>query len=105
MRVFIFTLLLLLSSECFAQSDYLVVRLKSGGSDTIKVSEISLIKFENVTSVNETQTTLTDATNFPNPFSESTTIEFDLKKSENAAIMIYDNTDNLIRKLICRYCH
>ena len=104
MRALIITMLLLLSYQCYAQTDLLIVRLKSGVTDTLKVSEINSIKFENVTAVSEAKTAFTDPKNFPNPFSESTTIEFELARSGDVEILIYDNTGNVIRKLNCSDC-
>jgi flagellar hook assembly protein FlgD len=104
MKAFILTLLICMTYVSYAQSDYLIVRLKSGDADTIKVSEISSIKFESATSVTETQSNISNTKNFPNPFSESTTIEFDLENSVSVEVVIYNNTGNKIRTLSCNDC-
>lgn len=38
--------------------------------------------------------------NYPNPFNPSTTISFDLQKSENISLIIYDLMGRVVRKLI-----
>jgi flagellar hook assembly protein FlgD len=103
MKTFIFSLVILLSLDCVAQSDFLIVNLKSGTKDTIKVSDIATIRFENITSVEES-TNLSFTGNYPNPFAETTTIEFNLERAAKVDILIYDNSGNTVRQLYCGEC-
>jgi flagellar hook assembly protein FlgD len=42
--------------------------------------------------------------NFPNPFNQLTSIEFEIAASGSVEIMIYDNVGNQIQKLECQNC-
>ena len=97
--------MMVFSAGAFAQGDTLVVKLKSGTVEKIAVSNIKTIKFENVTSVDENNNFSNDAKNFPNPFSEGTTIEFEIETSGNVEVIIYDNNGNQLRTLNCENCH
>ena len=61
-----------LSINAFAQSDSLVIKLKSNQIDKIPMSQIQSLRFENLTDVEEydiINSNLKIGTNFPNPFS------------------------------------
>jgi len=93
--------------ESIAQTDTLVINLKNNQVEKIDISQIKMIKFENVVSVDElSQQTrnLTLKGNNPNPFNEQTLIEFEIMKSGNVEIFIYDNAGNQIQKLECNNC-
>lgn len=90
------------SASAFAAGDTLVMKLKSGAIDKIPITGISTVKFENVTSVKDIQ--MKEASNYPNPFSNSTTIEFELEGATDADISIYDSRGNVVRNLRCTGC-
>lgn len=91
-----------------AQTDTLLINLKNGSTEKIAVTDIQKIVFENVTGVEdlpEQSNNLTLKGNFPNPFSEGTTIEFEIERPGAVEIVIYDNAGEKIRKLTCTDCH
>jgi flagellar hook assembly protein FlgD len=90
-----------------AQSDALLINLKSAQTDTIAIVQIQKIQFENVVSVEEQSektANLSVKGNNPNPFNEQTTIEFEIAKSGNVKIIIYDNSGKQIQTLKCENC-
>ena len=101
-----FVLLLVFVLNSNAQSDTLVINLKNGSTDKIAIGQISKIRFENITSVNEKTNykNNTELSNHPNPFTDATIIEFELEETGNADINIFDNSGNLIQKLNCIDC-
>lgn len=108
-KFYLFTLAFLFTFifESKADSDTLLVNLKSGSVEEIALSDIKNIKFENVTGVRE-QTeqagNLAIKGNYPNPFVEQTSIEFDIEQPGKVEIFIYDVSGNLIQKLKCENC-
>ena len=105
MIIVLFSFALVLTS--YAETDSLVIKLKDGSINKIAVSQIQKIQFENLTGV-EDQTiqsnNLTLKGNYPNPFNQLTSIEFEIASSGNVEIMIYDNSGNQIQKLECQDC-
>lgn len=104
MKIFFICLLLLpfFSLKSKADSDTFVINLKNGSGEKIDISLIMKIQTENITVINEQnkQAKLLVATeNFPNPFREQTSIEFETGMSGNAETIIFDNTENQIQKL------
>ena len=102
-----FVLMIAFSIQAMAQSDALLIKLKSGQTDTIAISLIQKIQFENILSVNENQpsgTNLSIKGNYPNPFSEQTSLEFEIANSGNIEIIIYDNSGKQIQTLKCENC-
>lgn len=104
MRYVSLVLIVIINYCSFAQSDTLVVKLKSGEAEKIAVSDIQSIKFENITGIEEKQKDQTVTKNYPNPFSEATTIEFEIEVTGSVEIVIYDINGNLIRTLNCGSC-
>ena len=109
MKFLILSLVLTLSCifESIAQSDSLIIKLKNNQTEKIAVSQIKKIQFENVTDVNEQikQTgNLAISGNYPNPFKELTNIEFEINFPGNVTTIIYDNSGNLVQKLVCENC-
>jgi hypothetical protein len=92
------------SAGAFSQGDSLVIKLKSGGVEKIAISNIQSAKFENITSVEQKNELSSNSINFPNPFSDATTIVFDLEFPENVDILIYDNEGILVRNIKCENC-
>jgi len=98
---------LTLALESKAESDILIIHLKDGTSEKIDVSQIQKIKFENITAVNEQNKqagTLVATGNYPNPFGEQTSIEFEIAMPGNVEIIIYDAAGEQIQKLECNGC-
>ena len=109
MKIFFVCLILslTLSLESKAESDTLIIHLKNGTSEKIDVSQIQKIQFENITVVNEQNKpagTLVANGNYPNPFGEQTSIEFEIAIPGNVEIIIYDVAGNQIQKLECSGC-
>lgn len=102
-----FILLLFYSYGTEAQTDTLVIKLKNNQIEKIAISNISSVKFENVTSVNEPtkkESCLSVKDNYPNPFQEQTNIEFEIAYSGDVVVIIYDNSGKEINKLECNNC-
>lgn len=90
-----------------AQSDTLLIKMRSGVVEKVAVSDLQKITFEISTSVDDlysNNTNLTAKGNYPNPFVEKTTIEFEITKPGNVIINIYDNLGNHIQTLNCENC-
>lgn len=104
MKNVIFIILLFISYNCFAQSDYLILKLKSGGVDSIPIITIQSIKFESTTSITDNEILDSDLRNYPNPFSENTTIEFIIESNDDIEVIIYNSTGRVIRKLPIGKC-
>jgi len=102
-----FVLMIAFSIQAMAQSDALLIKLKSGQTDTIAISLIQKIQFENILSVNENQasgTNLSIKGNYPNPFSEQTSLEFEIANPGTVEVIIYDNSGKQIQTLKCENC-
>lgn len=109
MNFLILTLVFTLSFiiESIAQTDTLVINLKNNQVEKIAVSQIRIIQFENVVSVDEQSLktrNLSVKGNNPNPFNEHTTIEFEIAKPGIVEIIIYDNSGKQIQSLKCENC-
>ena len=105
--IFTISLFVLLCLQANAQSDTLIITLKSNQIDKIPISQIQRIEFENITAVAETQpgsANLLVNGNYPNPFSDQTSLEFEIAGSGIVEIIIYDNSGNQIRSLRCDNC-
>lgn len=90
-----------------AQSDSLVITLKNNQIDKIPISQIHRIQFEKVTSVGEQSNhpnELNIIGNYPNPFTDHTSIDFEIALPGYVNIIIYDNSGNQIQKLECTNC-
>lgn len=100
-------LLLLTSINIYAQSDTLVVKLKDGQTEKIAISQIQKIQFENISIVKEQASsnfTLRVDGNYPNPFSEQTSLEFEIANTGTVEIIIFDNSGKQIQTLKCENC-
>ena len=109
MRFLYLPLFLLFAFPIFvrAQSDTLLIKLKDNTVERIAVSQIQKVEFENLTDVNDTQPAINNLQlggNYPNPFVEQTSIEFDLATSGNIEVTIFDNTGKKVQTLICEGC-
>ena len=90
-----------------AQTDTLVITLKNSQTEKIAVSDIKLIKFENISGVEEQSQQINNLAitgNYPNPFAEETSIEFEIARAGNVGIVIYNNSGEQIQTLKCGNC-
>lgn len=89
------------------QSDTLIINLKDGTTEKIAVGEIKKLEFENIVGVNDLFSKsqgLRLKGNYPNPFNETTAIEFEIDKPGNVEIFIYDNSGKRINTLTRQNC-
>ncbi|TAL70141.1 MAG: T9SS type A sorting domain-containing protein [Bacteroidetes bacterium] len=89
-----------------AQSDTLVITLKDS-TVKIAVSQIQKITFSNDTIIgvpSQNSYNFTAKGNYPNPFTEQTSIEFEIATPGNVIVYIYDNRGTQIQKLECSNC-
>ena len=90
-----------------AQSDTLLIKLKDNKIEKIALSQIQKISFENLTSapeINKSSSILLTGGNYPNPFSDQTSIEFEIYASGLVVISIFDETGKEIQTLKCESC-
>jgi flagellar hook assembly protein FlgD len=103
MKVYFVLLLLVISFiQLYAQTDSLLIKLKSGDVVRIPLHKIKMIQFANISDIDaetDFQTHLSIIGNYPNPFGEFTYIEFDIKETGIVYILIYDTFGNLIRRI------
>jgi len=102
-RLFLF--FVLASCTVHAQTYYMNVRLKGGGTTSIAVQDIQKLTFSGVTEVGDERLanvikTFTLLQNYPNPFNPSTTIEFQIPRSGNVEIRIFNLAGQLVRTLV-----
>jgi hypothetical protein len=105
--IIIFLLTTFTAIQVNAQSDTLIITLKNNQVEKIPLSQVQKIEFENITGVNEPQpisTLLQVNQNYPNPFSENTSLEFEIASPGTVDIIIYDNSGNKIQTLKCENC-
>jgi flagellar hook assembly protein FlgD len=105
--VILIAIFISLSLKSFAQSDTLVITLKNNQTEKIAITQIQKIQFENITGINEQiqpKNNLAIKGNYPNPFAEQTNIEFEISKTGNVEIVIYDNSGEQIQTLKCENC-
>lgn len=106
-RLILIIIVLTIPCILFAQTDTLVVKLKSGQVDKIAVTEITKITFEDITGIvenNNQNKALIAKGNYPNPFAEKTEIEFEIARAGSVEIKIYDNSGNLLCRFECPNC-
>ena len=87
--------------------DALAIRFTSGAVEIIPMDEIRIMQFDFATPVDATSvpvSTMMTLSNYPNPFSGTTTIEFELARPGHVDIMIYDVTGRSMRRLMCPDC-
>ncbi len=104
------TLLLFILGSCVvhAQTYYMNVRLRGGGTTSIAVQDIQKLTFSGVTTVGDGKLadvirTFTLLQNYPNPFNPSTTIEFQVPRSGNAEIRIFNLAGQLVKTLVTTF--
>lgn len=106
-NILLFTLIFIIT--CKAESDTLIIKLKNNKIEKIAFTQIKKIKFESLSIVdNETQNRypfLKIKENYPNPFAEQTSIEFEISSAGTVVIIIYDNKGNPKRRIVCENCN
>ena len=106
---FILICLLLNFTLCFSQTYYLNVNLRDGAKVQYAIDDIKKIDFSGITSIEGAQKiehiikSFKLLQNYPNPFNPSTTIEYEIPKSGNVEISIYDLNGRKIKTLLNKY--
>jgi len=102
MRLIVF-IVFLFANYCLKANDNLfIIEYKNGTIDTIAFNNKTWVEFDVMVSVNDQNIPdemLIAKGNFPNPFTESTRIEFDIFQTGNITIIIYDYLGNEINIL------
>ncbi len=105
-------ILLLLICVCVVQTQthYMKVSLKGGGDSLFPIQDIRKIVFDGITSVENDKwlnviKTFTLFQNYPNPFNPNTSIQYELPKSGNVNIKIFNMNGQLIKVLSSAYQH
>jgi len=94
---------------CYSQTYYINVRLKGGGTTSIPIRDIQRITFsfsqggitgnEDAGKYAPVIKTFCLLQNYPNPFNPNTTIRFELPRSGNVEIRIFNVAGQLVRTL------
>jgi len=110
MRRIISLFLLSCSSICLAQTDSMIVEKTDGTIESYPISSINQISFFGVpTSVREqelVQNVLSSFAlyqNYPNPFNPSTTIQYNVPRTGDVEVRIFDIQGRLVRSLSKSY--
>lgn len=80
--------------------DLMFVKKKDGTIDEFKLSEVSRIIFERITSVDDYTSNTLKFNNYPNPFEHKTTITFTLENTNKVDLTIYDLNGNIVKVLL-----
>ena len=98
--------LFLIAYVSHSQSDTLIINLKNSTVEKIPITSIQKIRFENLTGINELSNlqNLNLKGNYPNPFGEYTSIEFEIAQSGPVELVIYNSQGNIIQTLYCPDC-
>lgn len=95
--------LLMFTTNLLSQSYSMKISLNNGSKITYTISDINKITFDSLltgTDQNKIQRvikTFTLLQNYPNPFNPTTTIKYDLPRSGNVEIKIYNITGRLVK--------
>lgn len=98
MKTFIlaFSIILLGFACVTAQTNSLIVKLKNGKTETIDLSKLAKIQFSEINAVDDSVKPVSINMNYPNPFNDYTTIEFDALNSGYIEINIFDNFGRVV---------
>jgi hypothetical protein len=80
-----------------SNDDVIYISLKNGSIDEFRLSDVKSIIFDQTTDVDEFMNDITESGNYPNPFSENTSINYYLDKETNVQIIIFDIRGNVIK--------
>lgn len=96
--LYVFALVFLFTAQLHSQEDRMIIKFTNGDTLAINILEISKMGIDsNAVKVEGQVYSPTEALkNYPNPFSESTTIEFDISGLSSIELMIYDMNGNMI---------
>ena len=91
---------------CFSQTYFLNVNLRDGTNVKYYIKDIKKIDFSNITSLNDSKkikkivNSFKLMQNFPNPFNPSTKIQYEIPRTGNVIISIYDISGRLIKNIV-----
>ena len=105
-KLIILSSLIIQSSIIFCQNYLLNINLNNGSTVTFAVDDIKRIEFDNVAS-NDDDNQIQQANqkfklmqNTPNPFNPTTVIEYQIPKTENVTVRIYNIKGQLIDEIL-----
>lgn len=91
---------------CFGQNYDMKINLKTGSSESFPVSGIQRIVFTGLTDVKDfpgIQNLIKSfkvMQNYPNPFNPSTTITYQIPKTSNVKVSVYDLNGQLVKEIL-----
>ncbi len=105
MRILVF-LFLFFSTLVYGQDYNLNINLKDGNTVIFSIDDIQRLDFKNIVDVKDFEnlqqiiTSFKVLQNYPNPFNPSTTITYQIPKTANVKVRIYDINGQLIKELL-----
>ncbi len=93
----------------FAQDSQLIVNMSDGTTEVFDITEIQKITFSNFVNINEVDKLATVFNNlklfpnYPNPFSEQTTIKYKTLEKGTVNIHVYDNKGVFVSSVFSGY--
>lgn len=98
-------LFILCACAAYSQTYYMNVRLKGGATTSFPVQDLRKITFSNITAVGSDEAkkfltvikTFNLLQNYPNPFNPNTTIRYEIPKSGNVDIRIFNINGQLVK--------
>lgn len=96
-------LILLFNVMTYSQNYDMSINLKDGSTVTFSVDDIQKLTFDNLTSLQDVKQVIESfkvLQNYPNPFNPSTTIVYQLPKTSDVRVRIYDINGQLVKELL-----
>ena len=98
-------LFILFTTAVSSQSYYMNIRLKGGATTSFPIQDVQKITFANITAVGNDKAekllavikTFNLLQNYPNPFNPNTSIRYEIPKSGNVEISIFNVNGQLVR--------
>ena len=110
MKTPIIILIITLSLQSiFAQDSQLIVNLSDGSTEVFDITEIQKITFSNLINIEEVNklnavfNNLKLFPNYPNPFSDQTTIKYKIMEKGAVNINVYDNKGMFVCSIFSGY--